>query len=75
VLRVVGVAHAVRIVVRQGGATFGQVVEDIGSSQVLVNSEADVVFLESLGETDVRLVHEEAVLLVLVIVESLVNVQ
>ena len=74
-LRVVSVAHAIGVLIGQVGTTFGQVIEDVGSSQVLVNSETDVIFLEPLGETDVRGIHKEAGLLVLVIVESLVNVQ
>jgi hypothetical protein len=54
-LRVIGVgriAHAVGVIVRNGGTTFGQVAEDIGSSRILVISQTDVVFLESLGETN-----------------------
>jgi len=75
VFGVVCVTHAVRIVVWQGGTTFGQVVENVGSSKILVNPQTDIIFLEFLGETGVRLVHHEAVLFALIIVESLVNVQ
>ena len=75
VFGVVCVAHAVRIVVWKGGTTFGQVVEDVGSSKILVNPKTDIIFRESFGETGVRLIHHEAVLFALIIVESLVNAQ